>query len=143
MNTPDENGRKTVVGRTWKMVLIAVAFLPWILSGCGADRFAYSVPGDQQENIIAIEADNFLFKPNAITARTGDHVVLQVRNITGYEHNLTLEDPQGNILLSLDLPPDKTVSSPPLILDRPGTYPFYCDKPFHTPLGMEGTIAVQ
>ena len=132
-----------MVTGTWKILLLAAAVLPAALYGCGPGRTAYNLPRGEGEQIVAIEADNFLFKPNMISARAGDRIILQVHNASGFDHNLTLEDPQGDTLLSLDLPPDQTVSSLPLVLDEPGNYPFYCDKPFHPSLGMKGAISVR
>lgn len=130
--------------KTIKSLLVAGAIgMLATLAGCAAHKVAYTVPEGPGEEIIAIKATNFRFEPNEVTAKVGSKVVLQVRNTSGWtNHNLTLQDPNGAVLLSLLLPAGQAVAAK-VDLDRPGTYTFYCGKPFHSSMGMTGTIEVK
>jgi uncharacterized cupredoxin-like copper-binding protein len=96
---------------------------------------------DGGEKIVFIEATSFSFMPTVIQAHQGDRLVLRVVNGAGAVHNLTVKNPRGETAASVDLPAGETVEIP-LELTDSGTWPFYCDKPFHKPLGMSGSIEV-
>lgn len=88
-----------------------------------------------------MEASSFDFKPNYIQAHQGDRIVFEIKNVSDSEHDFTIKNPRGEILKSVDLPPHATVNVP-IAVDEAGTYPFYCDKPFHSSLGMKGKVEV-
>jgi plastocyanin len=115
-----------------------------LLAGCAGHKQAINVtaaaPG--QKVPVQMKAGNFYFDPAVIVARTGDTLVLNVTNVSGETHNLTVKDPAGNTLKSEDLPAHQTVTME-IPLAAAGVYPFYCDKPFHAALGMKGRIEVQ
>jgi len=117
--------------------LLVVTCLTALAVGCAPQKAAYQVPPG--EIGVVVEASSFEFKPNLIHARAGETLLLRVKNTAGMEHNLTILDPQGKSLASIDLPAGQTVEIPlpPLAA---GTYPFYCDKPLHPSLGMKGEI---
>jgi uncharacterized cupredoxin-like copper-binding protein len=66
---------------------------------------------------------------------------LHIKNVSSMEHNFTLKNPEGEIIKSVNLPEGETVTVE-IDLPRPGTYPFYCDRPFHASLGMKGVVKV-
>jgi plastocyanin len=115
------------------------AVLVAVLAGCAGSKVSVSVPPGTGEKRIAVEASSFDFEPNEILARSGDRLLLEVENTSGMDHNLTVLDPGGEVLLSRHLPPGQKVPIE-LTLEQPGEYPFYCDKPLHPSLGMKGTI---
>lgn len=55
------------------------------------------------------------------------------------QHNITIKDPRDATVARADLPPEETVTLD-VELKAPGTYSFFCDKPFHPTLGMRGEI---
>ena len=57
------------------------------------------------------------------------------------EHNFTLTDPEGAVIEDVDIPRDKTIEIK-VTFSRAGIYNFYCNKPFHSALGMKGQIEV-
>lgn len=128
----------SLVRNSLALVLAAVC-LAALAAGCAVRPAAYLVPPGEVG--VAIEASNFEFKPNLIQARAGDTLVLKVKNVAGMGHNLTVLDPQGKSLASVDLPAGQTteIPLPPL---GAGTYPFHCDKPLHPSFGMKGEIRV-
>lgn len=117
--------------------VLTTACLAALAAGCAPKIAVYQVPPG--EVTVAVETSSFEFKPNTIQARTGEALMLKVKNVAGMEHNLTILDPQGKSLVNVDLPAGQTtdISLPPLAA---GTYPFHCDKPLHPSFGMKGEI---
>ena len=124
-----------------KIALVLLLFSGSALVGCASHRVSFTVPDGPGEKTIQLKASSFAFKPNEIIARQGDRLVLQVENTVGIGHNLTMEDPQGNLLFSLVLPAGQTLKRE-LDLPQSGEYLFYCDKPLHSTMGMTGRIVV-
>ncbi len=91
------------------------------------------------EKTLAIKVESYKFEPNDIKAHRGDVLTLKLENAAGIEHNLTINTPQGATLARVNIPPNGTVSVK-VSLAEAGIYPFYCDKPLHSTLGMKGQI---
>ena len=96
---------------------------------------------EQGERAIHLKAGSFEFNPNNIKIQGPGPLSLVVENIADIEHNITIKNPHGQILKSVDLPAKETTSVP-LDLPTNGKYTFYCDKPFHSTFGMKGQIQV-
>jgi plastocyanin len=115
-----------------------------LLSGCGGHKQTVNVtaaaPG--QKVNVEMKASNFAFDPAVIIAQKGETLVLHVTDVSGETHNITVKDPSGKVLQSADIPGRQaiTVEVP---LEVAGVYPFTCDKPFHSTLGMKGRIEVK
>jgi len=92
-------------------------------------------------NLINIEAGSYKFKPNNIHVPTPGILALEIRNVSGSEHNFTLVNSRGEIVKNLNIRPKETAISNVDL--EPGTYRFYCDKRFHASLGMKGQIVVE
>jgi len=119
----------------------AVLFL--LLSGCAGHKQAINVAAapDQKVN-VQIKARNFAFDPAVIVAQKGETLILQVTDVSGEAHNITVKDPSGKVIGETDVPGHQTITlEVPLV--TAGVYPFYCDKPFHSTLGMKGRIEVK
>jgi plastocyanin len=99
------------------------------------------VSGGAGDKAVMITASSFKFEPNVIQAQRGDVLALKIENVSDGAHNLTIKDPRGDIVKSVDLPARETVH---LVVDFPeaGVYEIYCDKPFHDTMGMKGRIEV-
>jgi plastocyanin len=95
-------------------------------------------PGEG-EKILAVKASSFKFEPNNIKAYTGDVILLRIENVSGSSHNFTINNPQGQLIQSSDLPAGK-VTDVRVTLPEKGIYDFYCNKPFHSAFGMKGRI---
>lgn len=91
---------------------------------------------------IVLTAKSFSFTPETIQARAGDELTLEVDNISGSDHNLTIETPGGRTLRSVDLPARERITVK-VRLKEAGTYPFYCEQPYHSTLGMRGSIQAE
>jgi uncharacterized cupredoxin-like copper-binding protein len=111
------------------------------LAACAGLQQQVAVGPGTGEKIIDVKADNFTFTPNNIKAFRGDMLVLKIANVSNTEHNFTIKNPQGKILLDGDIPPGKTVDFR-IALPETGEYDFYCDEPFHALFGMKGQIEV-
>ena len=108
--------------------------------GCAAGRDK-TVSVEPGATTVQLKASNFIFEPNAVKAHQGDVLTIRVENISGTTHNLTVKNPQGNVLANVDIPPKGTATAK-VTLTETGTYPFYCDKTMHFTMGMRGKIEV-
>lgn len=121
-------------------IFYVAAFLA--LAGCAtgqSGKSVVSVPKGQEA--VAIEASNFNFQPNEIQLSKKGTLKLNVKNTSSATHNITIKNPRGEVIKSVDIPVGETV---PVTVDLPeaGVYEFYCNKPFHAAMGMKGRIVV-
>lgn len=115
-----------------------------LLAGCGGRKQAINVtaaaPGEKVQ--VDVKASNFAFDPAVINAQKGQTLVLNVTNVTGEAHNITVKDPSGKVIKEEDIPARQTITVE-IPLQTAGVYPLYCDKPLHSTLGMKGRIEVK
>lgn len=116
---------------------IAILFF----AACASKQPLVTIGPQKGETEIKMAAGNYKFEPNNIKAYKGDVILFQIENTSNTAHDFTIKNPSGNILQSVDLPPMQTVTVKTELSDT-GTYEFYCDKPFHSTLGMKGRIEV-
>ena len=115
----------------------ALCSLALVSAGCAGPGRLVELPAGQTE--IGLTAKSFSFDPEQIVVPANGTLTLRVRNASESTHNLTVTDPDGATLRSVELPAGETVSVE-VPLARPGVYRFYCAKAFHPTLGMEGRI---
>jgi plastocyanin len=120
------------------VILVVIALLAGCASG-GKVRTAAPMSGGG--SIIAIEASSFKFSPNEIRVEKPGLLAIEIKNVSRSEHNFTLKDPGGKKLKSVVLHRGVSVIVN-VELPQPGVYDFYCDKTFHSTLGMNGQIVV-
>lgn len=114
----------------------------FVLGACaGGQEKPQEVSAKAGERKIAMTASSFKFEPSAIRVKGTGPLVMEVKNVAGIEHNVTVKGPAGKVLKSADLPANSTTKVD-LTLSEKGTYEFYCDKTMHTTLGMKGVIEV-
>ena len=116
--------------------------LALFVSGCTNTSKVITVPLVAGEKIVEISATSFDFDPDVIRTRQGDHLTLLINNVAGMEHNITIENPDGKVLVTKDIPEGEVVSLE-VSLSKVGIYPFYCNKPMHPLLGMKGQLEVE
>lgn len=121
----------------WSIGVLAAAVM--LMGGCAPPKAAVTAPPERQ--VVSLKAESFDFTPQVIRAHPGE-VILDVENVSGMAHNITVKDPAGKVLVSRDLPAKETVRVA-VPLAGTGEYPFYCDKPMHPTLGMKGRIEVR
>ena len=120
------------------VILVVVA----ALAGCaGGGKVETAVSTSSGGSTITIEAGSYNFSPNEIRVEKPGMLAIEVKNASGSEHNFTIKDLGGNILKSVDLRPGGS-DIVDVQLPAPGVYKFYCDKTFHSTLGMNGQIIV-
>lgn len=117
--------------------LLSAGLALLLLAACGGPGRLLEVPSGQ--TTVRVTATSFSFEPNQIVTRAWAPLTLQVQNASGSAHNLTVTDPAGAVLTSVELPPGQLVTLE-VPLAKPGVYPFYCDKTLHPTLGMKGRI---
>jgi uncharacterized cupredoxin-like copper-binding protein len=125
--------------------LLAMAAIGILLTTPGCSHVQAPVKPTVAEGgkqVVEMKASSFSFDPNNIEAKQGETLTIKVRNVSSSAHNLTIKDPKGKIVQSVDLPPNETVTMA-VELPEAGTYEFYCNKPLHTTLGMKGEIQVR
>lgn len=122
--------------------LLFIVFLIAALAGCGGgSKVQTAAPMSNGGSLVTIEARSYKFSPNEIRVANPGLLALEIKNVSGSEHNLTVKDSRGKILKNVDIRPHGTVITN-LELPEPGTYAFFCDKMFHTTMGMKGRIVV-
>ncbi len=116
-----------------------LVLLALVLAGCASARAVKAdvAPG----NAIMMKAGNFSFDPNAITVFGPGPVTLTITNTSGTGHNITVKDPSGKVIASAEIPPNATITTQ-VTFPSPGDYPFFCNHPLHTELGMKGHFTV-
>jgi plastocyanin len=114
-----------------------------LLSGCAGHKEVLNVAAAPGLKVnVEMKASSFAFDPAVIVAHKGETLVLHVTNVSGETHNITVKDPAGKVFQGQDIPGHQAITLE-VPLETAGVYPFYCDKPLHTRLGMKGRIEVQ
>ena len=114
-----------------------------LLAGCAGQKRTVNVATPAEEKVqVQMKAGSFHFDPDVIVARQGQTLVLNVTNVSGERHNLTVKDPAGSIMKSQDIPSHASITME-VPLATAGVYPFYCDIDLHATLGMKGRIEVK
>ncbi len=120
------------------VILVVVASL----AGCaGRGKVQSAAPMSNGGSIISIEASNFKFSPSKIEVEKPGLLAIDVKNVSKSAHNFTLKDRHGKVLKSVHLSPGGSVIVN-VELPEPGVYKFYCNRTFHSTLGMNGQILV-
>jgi plastocyanin len=123
----------------YSLAIVSVFVL--ILFSCAELQKQVILDQEKKENIIVVKVHNYKFEPNNIFTYEGNTILFKIENVTISEHNFTLTDPEGTVIEDVDISRDKTIEIK-VTFSRTGIYNFYCNKPFHSALGMKGQIEV-
>lgn len=101
-----------------------------------------------EPQVIEITLDSYTMKPDRITVKAGEPVILKIKNAATFiPHNLVIKAPQAGVEVKVDVSAGKTgeVSFTPT---QPGSYEMLCDKSppigkSHREKGMHGTLIVE
>ena len=126
----------------WKHLVCGGLGLLLMVAGCSGPQKVVTVSSGVGEKVIQMKASSFDFDPDVIHARQGDRLVLAIENVAGIEHNFTLKNPAGEVVVDEDLPGHEIVRVEVSLLQA-GEYPFRCHKFMHAALGMKGRIVVE
>ncbi len=126
-----------------KTLMSCVAAVLLLLAGCAGREHRVNTVADPGQKVnVEMQASNFAFNPNVITAQKGDTLILNVKNTSGEKHNITVKNPSGDVIADKDILRDQTITVE-VPLPTAGVYPFYCDVGPHAALGMKGRIEVK
>jgi uncharacterized cupredoxin-like copper-binding protein len=106
--------------------------------GGGSSSSGYQEPKGPATETIAIQAGNFYFKPDTITAAPG--IAKITMTAANGIHDLVFDGAYPGFLLEAD--GGGGAQSKKIDL-KPGKYTFYCDIPGHRAAGMQGTLTVK
>ena len=124
------------------VVLILIALLT--LSNCAPRVIPGPVYLYPKVEPVDIELKNFSFQPNHIAIlKHGASFPFrfQLSNSAQIKHNFTLMNSQKNVLISIDVMPNRSTT---VTVEAPdtGNYSFYCNRFLHRFFGMEGMFMV-
>jgi plastocyanin len=120
-------------------LLFAMAVALAACGGGGGDGGAkgYVEPKGASTETISIDAQNFSFTPDKITAKPG--VATIALTAKSGIHDLVFDGAYSGFRLEAD----SGSGTQKLKIDlKPGKYTFYCSYPGHRQAGMEGTLTV-
>ena len=110
------------------------------VSGADTSQAADEVNEDEEDESsvleVSMEAGNFFFSPDVITAEPGQEIELTFEANAG-THTFVIDE----IDFSTGVSVNKTVTF--TAPTAPGSYAYYCDVGSHRALGMEGTLIVK
>lgn len=120
------------------LMLLAVGLALGLGPACGDDDGGEgaSGAGDQVPDGILVEADEYEFDPDMITAPAGA-VTFVLRNVGSLEHDLTIDEADFKLRALAGQTETDSVDL------AAGTYEVYCSVAGHRAAGMEGTLTVE
>ena len=86
---------------------------------------------------LAMNANDFAFKPNTLTVKAGTPVHINIDNTAAEPHNIDLPIFGVNVNL-----PAGTTTAVTFTPNKAGTYYFWCNLPGHGQAGMVGKLTV-
>ena len=110
------------------VALSVVVLISMLAAGCA------STP---EPLVVTLVAEDILWNPEVIEAKTGQEIQITLRNDGALDHNFVSDELEVDILLSPG--ESKTVS---FVMDQAGRWVFICDIPGHEEAGMVGEIIV-
>jgi plastocyanin len=120
-----------------KVVLVVLLTTALVAAGCGGDDDDADVDtgsgGDSSAKTVELEADNFYFEPEAIDAKAGDTLTIEVENEGDAPHTFTVDA----LDIDQEIAPGESAEIEVTVPDSGGV-DFYCR--FHEGRGMKGTI---
>ena len=111
------------------ITVVAIPLSIGLLGGCGGSGGEKSSGAN-----VALEADDYYFKPTNVTLTAGKQATIVVKNEGSTVHNLTVE----GLGVSKDIQSGKSEKVP--VTAAAGTHPFHCQ--YH-PTQMMGTITAR
>ena len=95
--------------RLLETIFLAVVL---VMGGCTALGTPVGVKGAEEGKMtVHIKASSFEYRPNNIKVPEPGPLTLVVENLSGIEHNITVKNPEGQVLKTVNLPPKKTTSA--------------------------------
>lgn len=101
-----------------------------------------------EPRVIEVKLDSYTIKPDKITVKVGEPVILKVRNeATFLPHNLVIKSSQAGVDIKIDVSAGKSGEAS-FTASQPGSYEILCDKTppigkSHKEKGMHGLLVVE
>lgn len=115
--------------------LALVLVLGMAVVACGPGGGGASSSGGET---VTVEGAEFAYTPNEITAKPGEKVTVNFKNVGTVEHTFVIKD----LNFKLTAQPGQTVSGTFTAPSTAGTYEIHCDVAGHTEAGMHGKLTV-
>jgi len=115
------------------IALAAAALVAASLAACGGGATPTPAPPS-----VSIEASEFVFSPDKISASAGQTLTIKLVNKGIIEHDFTIDALNVKLLVGMGKTGETTTPSL-----AAGTYDFYCAIPGHKEAGMVGTLEVK
>lgn len=96
-----------------------------------------TVPAGSKK-IFTVTGENFKFSPDQITVKKGDTVQIVFKNMGGF-HDFVIDEFKVKTK-QIQEGASETVE---FVVDKVGSYEFYCSVGKHREMGMKGTLVVQ
>ncbi len=104
-----------------------------VLAACGGGG------GGAGATTVTVEGSEFAYQPSTISAKPGEKVTVNFKNIGTVEHTFVIKD----LNFKLTAQPGQTVSGTFTAPATAGSYEIHCDVAGHTEAGMVGKLTVQ
>lgn len=113
----------------------------FVIGGCGGrsdddTSTAGSTEAPAGEKITVVGKE-FSYDPATLTVKAGQPVAVVLRNTGSIEHDITVDEAKFKLTV-----PGNDTRDKALMVDKPGTYEFYCSLPGHRSAGMKGELTV-
>lgn len=121
------------------LMLLAAGLALGLGPACGDDDGGDGASGagdDVPPGAIVVEADEYSFEPETITAPAGE-ITFALKNAGSLEHDLTIDEADFEVRALAGQTEIDTVEL------EAGTYEIYCSVAGHLAAGMEGTLTVE
>ncbi len=118
----------TAVQLRLKLRKIGLVLAALVLAACGGGAPAG----------VSVKAEDLKFTPNALTAKVGQAITVNMQNAGALEHSFIIDE--LNVRMEKVQPGQN--GSVTFTASTAGTYTIYCDVPGHKEAGMTGTLTV-
>lgn len=121
------------------LTILSLLAMTSTLAACGGDggTGGDTTGGATGDGTIAIEASDFAFDPDNVSAAAGT-IEFELTNTGASEHDIVVEEADDTEVVRAAAGETATGS----IELEAGTYTIYCSVPGHRASGMEGTLEV-
>lgn len=125
-----------MISKKFAVLVFVIVALAALIAACGPGTS--SSGGGAGDVNVTINATEFKYDPNTITASAGQKVNVTLVNKGAVKHTFVLTE--ANVTITADVGQTATGS---FTAPAAGTYTFWCDQPGHKDAGMTGTLTVK
>lgn len=123
-----------VIGILVSLIVLSIAYIVFTLGS----RVATEVSGVRREVTVTFNRDTQSFSPQSFTVMEGDIVYIKFINEDSVEHGFA----NDLFVITATVPAENTISLPPFIASKVGSFIFYCPVSLEQHFGETGTLIV-